>query len=150
MPLSEIELLVSLTKHSCIFNNSMHLPCRHTFTLRHKLNEDLFDSTLYDNRWTAFYYRSTQRLFLTDSSQSSVSVVQSVPKRNRTISQHDKYQKAPSLASELASVTSNASRVHFGRRLKLLQDHIDHWKREEVTFIDVDEGKKNYVNFCVY
>ena len=138
---SEGELSVSLTKCSCIFRNSMLLPCRHMFALRQKLDEPLVDTNLYDDRWTSLYYRSTQRLFLNFSSQSSCTVLQSTQRGRRKLSQHEKYRKALPLTSELASVTSNASHVHFHRRLKLLQELIDHWKRgEEVALVDVDEG----------
>lgn len=121
----------------------MLLPCRHMFALRIKLEEPLFDSTVCEKRWTTEHYRSTQRLFSSYSSQPLLAVAQSSSKRNRKLSQHDKYRKALLLTSELASVASGASHIHFHRRLKLLKDLIDHsdWKcGEEVGLVDLDEG----------
>ena len=49
------------------------------------------------------------------------------------------------VTSELASVASEASHVHFQRRLDLLGDLISHWKSaHEVTITEVVTG-----NGCV-
>ena len=59
----------------------------------------------------------------------------------RKLSQHEKYRKAVVLTSELASVASVASSIHFQRRIKLLKKLIDHWKNgEEVSLVEVGEG----------
>ena len=64
---------------------------------------------------------------------------------SRPLSQHEKYRKALLLSSELASVASAASNVHFERRIELLSRLTDHWRRgEEVTVTKVvDYGKYN-------
>ena len=62
-------------------------------------------------------------------------------KHKRKLSQHEKYCKALLLTSELASVASGASHIHFHRRMKLLKELIDHWKSgEEVGLVDLDLG----------
>lgn len=139
---SEGKKCVSLAECECIFRKSMLLPCRHIFALRNKLEQPLFDPELCDERWTYEYYCSTQRLFSSCSSSPGVLVTQSSSKGKRKPSQHEKYRKAVVVTSELASVVSMASNVHFHRRMKLLQDLMDYWKRgEEVGLVEVDDGK---------
>ena len=63
------------------------------------------------------------------------------------LSQHEKFYKASVLASELASVTSEASHLHFERRL--VPDLIKHWKNgDEVAVMKVDEGMYVHVLKC--
>ena len=49
-------------------------------------------------------------------------------KHRRKLSQHQKFRKASVITSELASVASEASHVHFQRRIDVLKDLIVHWK----------------------
>ena len=56
------------------------------------------------------------------------------------------------LTSELASIVSEASRVHFDRRIKLIKELLVYWKNgEEVALKELDYGKL-YVNimYCLY
>ena len=49
------------------------------------------------------------------------------------------------LATELASVASEASKNHFQRCLRLMKDLVDYWKnREEVGLIEIDEGEMEF------
>ena len=138
---SQGEVQVSELKCACIFFQSMLLPCRHIFALRKMLKKPLFDPALCDNRWTFAYYRSTQRLFSSSSSLSSLAIATSETKHVRKLTQHEKFRKAVGLTSELASVTSYASTFHFRRRMKLLQQLINHWKNgEEVSLVEIGEG----------
>ena len=145
---SEGEKLVSLENCGCMFHTSMQLHCRHMLALHSQVGEPLYDPTLCDERWTYGYYRSTQRLFAEKSSPSSSLLVTTATKSSRPLSQHEKYRKALLLSSELASVASAASNVHFERRIELLSRLTDHWRRgEEVTVTKVvDYGK--YILFC--
>lgn len=120
-PLVKVEKVVSLSNCQCIFSNSMSLPCRHIFALRAKIGKPLFDGSLCDKLWTLMYYRDTQRLF--SSSTAEPRVIQTTSKINsrRKLSQHEKYRKALVFTSELASVASEASHVHFKRRLDVLE-----------------------------
>ena len=137
---SEGQRVVSVSDCSCIFYTSMSLPCRHIFALRSKLHQPLFVVDLCDKRWTSAYYRATQRLF--SSSSSQLLLVTTASKEHcRKLSQHEKFRKALVLTSELASVASEASHVHFQRQLNLLQDLITHWKcGDEVAIMEVEEG----------
>ena len=138
---SEGEKVVSLIDCECIFRKSMLLPCRHMIALRMKLGEPIFDASICEERWTAAYYRSTQRLSSNCSSRASLSVIESSTEK-RPLSQHEKYRKAVLLTSELASVASGASQFHFVQRLNLIQELIDHWKcGKEVGLLDLNEGE---------
>ena len=139
-------LLMNANKNECgcIFHRSMLLPCRHIFAVRRKLGKPLYDPVLCDNRWTCAYYQSTQRLFTTSSSLSSLAITTSRAKTSRELSQHEKYRKAIGLTSELASVASGVSSFHFWRRIKLLQQLTIHWKNgEEVSLVEIGEGTYN-------
>lgn len=58
----------------------------------------------------------------------------------RKLSQHEKFRKASVQASELASVASLASNIHFQRRIALLKDLAERWKNgTEVALVDLDE-----------
>lgn len=133
---------VSVMECDCLFRTSMMLPCRHILALRKKLCEPLYDEDLCNNRWTSKYYHETQRIFLDRSASASTAlqVTQATSKRS-ILSQHQKYRKAVVLTSELASIASEASGVHFDRRLNLLKHLVDFWKcGEEVGLTKVDSG----------
>ena len=139
------EVQVSEFDCGCIFHQSMLLPCRHIFALRKMLSKPLYDPKICDNRWTFSYYQSTQRIFVSSSSSSSLAITVSKLKDVRKLSQHKKYHKAVVLTSELASVASVASSVHFQRRINLLKKLIDHWKNgEEVSLVEVGEGNPSF------
>ena len=138
---SEGPKTVSPLSCECIFFTSMKLPCRHIFALRQKLELPLFDPDICDKRWTSEYYRATQRIFFTSPPTPSVSVTCSECKKPRKVSQHEKFRKANLLTTELATVMSEASHIHFNQRLDLVKDLIRHWKSgNEVGLMDVDDG----------
>ena len=107
-----------------------------------KLEEPLFDPILCNQRWTSTYYKETQRLFTSYNSSTQSSLVTTASKQHRRkLSQHEKFRKASIVTSELASVASEASNVHFDRRIALLKDLIAYWKNgDEVTLMEVEHG----------
>ena len=139
---SEGVLTVSSTNCTCIFRTSMLLPCRHMLAFRKEIAQPLFCANLCDRRWTSEYYKDTQRLFTGSSSSVEASLVMTASKQHRRkLSQHDKFRKASLLTSELASVASGTSGIHFDRRIELLKDLISYWKRgDEVSLVEVEEG----------
>ena len=72
---SERSKVVTSTTCGCILHMFMLLPCHHIFALRRKNDELLFDPVLCDKRWTTTYYRLTQRLLLTSTSQPAVQIM---------------------------------------------------------------------------
>ena len=58
---------------------------------------------------------------------------------HRQPNQHEKFHKAAVLTSEMVSAISVSSNVHFQRRIRLVKDLIDYWKRnEEVGLVEVE------------
>ena len=109
----------------------MHLPCRHIFALRHKLDQPLFDVTLCDKRWSATYYQSTHRMFSEHSADVPVVTVTSA-KHRKALSQHQKFCESSLITTELASLTSMASNIHYERRLELLKKLAEFWKNGQM------------------
>ena len=114
----------------------MLLPCRHIFALRKKLKKPLYDPNLCNKRWTILYYESTQRIFTAAVPEASLALTTSKSKSGRKLSQNDKYHKALVLTTQLASTASEASHVHFHRRLKLLKELADCWRNGKEVAID--------------
>ena len=140
--------IVSIIDCECMFYTSMSLSCRHIFALRSKLNAPLFDSILCNRHWTSTYYKETQRLFTSHNSSTQSSLVTTASKQHRRkLSQHEKFRKASILTSELASVASEASYVHFDRLIALLKDLITYWRNgDEVTLMEVEDGM--LITYC--
>lgn len=86
---SEGSVSVTSSTCQCIAWKSMRLPCRHILATRESLGMDLFDQSLCDRRWSADYYKSKQRIFLTEEecSPSDVSVVSFSAPKKKTLSQ---------------------------------------------------------------
>ena len=133
---SEGEKLVSEKDCGCIFRQSMLLPCHHIFALRKKLKKPLYDPNLCNNRWTISYYESTQGIFTAAVPEPSLTLTTSKLKSGRKLIQNDKYRKGLVLTTQFASTASEASHVHFHRRLKLLKELADCWRNEEEVAID--------------
>lgn len=145
---------VSIMDCDCLFRKSMMLPCRHIFALRKKLQQNIYDEALCNIRWTSKYYHETQRIFLNTSlPEATIEVTEYKYKRKHALSQHQKYRKAILFTSKLASVASEASGIHFHRRMKLLKELITSWKcGDEVALSNVDYGvfKLKFVSMPVY
>ena len=87
---SEGEIEVTPTTCACSSWLSMKLPCRHILAVRSKLNLNIFDETLCDKRWSAEYYRASQRIFQDVEIQEqsfSVDVIELPAPKKRTLSQ---------------------------------------------------------------
>jgi len=117
----------------CIFNKSMLLPCRHIFALRNKLGQPLFDAALCDKRWSAAYYRSTHRLFSEPSVAGVCTVNVTSEKHRQALSQHQKFREASLITTDLASLASVASNIHYERRIELLKELAQFWKNGQIV-----------------
>lgn len=87
---SEGDLSVTASSCMCMSWLSLRLPCRHIFAARGMLGFDLYDENLCDRRWSCTYYKSNQRIFLTDVEQSAtaaVDVLELPPPVKRPLSQ---------------------------------------------------------------
>ena len=123
---------LTMSTCECIFYKSMLLPCRHIFALRNKLDQPLFDAALCDKRWSATYYRSTHRLFSEHSADTSKVTVTSA-KHQQALSQHQKFHEASLITMELASLASMVSNIHYERRMELLKELVDFWKKGQMV-----------------
>ena len=142
---SEGQIDVSLLDCNCMFRTSMSLPCRHMLKLRKKLGEPLYHADICDRRWTIAYYKTTQRLF--SSSTIDPAVVTTMSKNHKhKHSQHEKFRKASLLTAELASIASEASGIHYSRRIEVLKDLIEHWKRNDEVVVTEVDGKLPYIS----
>ena len=68
---SEGRIHVSTLTCECMSWQSMMLPCRHIFALRAEVGIDLFEVALCDKRWSAAYYKESQRIFCSDEYDNS-------------------------------------------------------------------------------
>ena len=63
-------------------------------------------------------------------------------KHRQALTQHQKFREASIITSELASVASVASNVHYARRIDLLKELIDFWKNgQEVGLVEIDPSE---------
>ena len=53
------------------------------------------------------------------------------------LTQHEKFRKASLITAELASVASEASNIHFERRLSSMKDLLKYWKEGKEVSINV-------------
>ena len=112
---------LTATKCSCSFSLAMNLPCRHIFALRAIKSMPLFDATLCAERWTASYYRSTQRSFLQSrqptptTSTASIGITQ-LPS-SQPLTHNRKYRVANEVTRKIADVTAFTCGEVFDHRL---------------------------------
>lgn len=86
---------VSTTSCECIFNTAMSLPCCYNiFALRKLRNEQVFDENLCNRRWSMEFYKSSQRVFINGTHDTSISVTSEEDHRkNRVLTQHQSFVK---------------------------------------------------------
>lgn len=86
---SEGELNVTPSSCMCMSWLSLRLPCRHIFAARDTVGLDLYEESLCDKRWSRTYFKSNQRIFLSDNQDGSpdVDVLELPPPSKRLLSQ---------------------------------------------------------------
>ncbi|XP_003245327.1 uncharacterized protein LOC100571585 isoform X2 [Acyrthosiphon pisum] len=129
---------------SCIFYNSMRLPCHHIFKVRKQSLTPLFDPDLCEKRWTRNYYYKTQRVFQNVEvavSDSDTTVTTLYRKKKKVPTTHEKFRKATLIGAKISELISQASNVHFYRKIEQLECIYNNWlKGHEVSIqvLDVD------------
>ena len=125
---NEGELVVSPASCTCKFRVTMQLPCRHMFAVRGEAKMDLFCMDLAAERWSMSYLTVAHSMKASASTDASVdvSVAPEAPP-SRTISSHQKYNRAFRVASALASLAAEVGMEEFEARLATLQDLHDQW-----------------------
>ena len=108
----------------------MSLPCCYMFALHKRLCKQLYNAELCD-----------KRLFCNSPSQSVI-VISSSKEHTHKLTQHEKFRKASIVCLQVASVASVSSKIHFQRRMELLNDLLDFRKNgTEVSFVEIENGK---------
>ena len=126
---NEGELVVSPASWTCKFRVTMQLPCRHMFAVRGEAKMDLFCMDLAAERWSMSYLtvaHSMKKASASTDASVDISVAPDAPP-SRTISSHQKYNRAFRVASALASLAAEVGMEEFEARLATLQDLHDQW-----------------------
>ena len=126
---TEGKVLVNSSCCTCTFYKSMLLPCRHMFKLREVKNEGLFQTDGISERWKLETYTKSHRLFSSLPSErlAPQSSVTSTPKRNRKLSQSEKYRKTQVLTQQIASLVSEATGNDYLDKTSTLQNILEMW-----------------------
>ncbi|CAH1738143.1 unnamed protein product [Aphis gossypii] len=136
---------------SCIFYNSMRLPCRHIFKLRKQSLTPLFDADLCDKRWTRNYYYKTQRVFKNIEvvpSDSDTTVTTLYRKKKKVPTTHEKFRKATLIGAKIADLISLASNVHFYRKIEQLEYVYNNWLKGHEVSIQVLGNYETLFDVC--
>lgn len=85
------EGLITVTSSSCECTSwmSMKLPCRHILMVRSRLGLGMYEESLCAKRWTASYYKLSQRIFLSEAipADDPVEIMQLPQPKKRSMSQ---------------------------------------------------------------
>jgi len=129
---AETDVLEKTTENncSCLFYNSMRLPCRHIFNLRKKQSLSLYDNSLCDERWTRNYYYQNQRVFknveVTDSDNTTMTTLY---KKKKIPTTHEKFREASIIGAKIADLVSKSSNIHYHRKIEQLEFVFDTWSK---------------------
>ena len=108
---------------TCKLMVTMQLPCRHMFAVRGEAKMDLFRMDLAAERRSMNYLTVAHIMKASASTNASVCVnVAPYASPSRTISSHQKYNRAFRLASALASLVAEVGMEEFEARLATLHD----------------------------
>lgn len=133
---SEGATTVSSLKCTCCFFQSMRLPCRHIFHVRHNLGVTLFEKRLCDERWTSSYFKSKHKLLHTtddttqehiDDNTDGCTVEVSTQERIKRWTSQQKYSRAMDVCKKIANTISLCSQENFDRKLQQLISLNEAW-----------------------
>ena len=100
--------------------------------LRKQLNQEPFDASLCDRRWSTTYYRSTHWIF-SEHPMDTSTVTMTTSRHRKALYQHQKYREAMVIASELASEASESSNINYEKCIELLRELVDPWKNGQIV-----------------
>ena len=123
-------VLVTPSTCSCLFATSMRLPCRHIFALRRIKDLPLFQENLCEVRWSAAYYKHTQRSFTSvnnESEESASGLNVCRLSSTRTRSHQQKFRIAHDMAKKLANVAAFASGEELDNRMSQMRQLLELW-----------------------
>jgi len=125
---------------SCIFYNSMKLPCRHILKFRNLSLTPLFDADLCDKRWTRDYYYQNQRVFknVEVAHCDSIATVSTLHRKKIKVpSTHEKFRKASIIGAKIADLVSRSSNIHYHRKIEQLEFVFNAWLKEQELILHI-------------
>jgi len=139
---TKTDVLEKTTKNNCtcLFFNSMRLPCRHIFNLRKKQSLSLYDNSLCDERWTRNFYYQNQRVFKnvevledinTDNDNTTITTLY---KKKKILTTHEKFRKASIIGAKISELVSRSSNIHYHQKIEQLEFVYNTWlKGQELS-----------------
>lgn len=108
----------------CAFNNQYMLPCKHMFSLRNKLDKNLYDESLIADRWSKNHYLGAFKNYLPEQHMTNVMQCPSP----RPMSQQQRYKAAYHVGQKLASCAAEETGSKFDVRLRQLNELLRAWE----------------------
>jgi len=126
-------LTVSSDSCSCSFFRTTNLPCRHILRLHTDSHMAVFTDTLAPQRWRRdFWYTSVAT---SADAPASVAMVQGSKRRNRILTETEKFREAKVITDELRYVTSQCGMTDFKHRISQLHCLLQSWKAGRDVYI---------------
>lgn len=121
---------------SCLFYNSMRLPCCHIFSLRKKQSLSLYDNSLCDERWTRNFYYQNQRVFKNVeviNTDNDNTIMTTLYERKKIPTTHEKFRRASIIGAKIADLVSKSSNIHYHRKIEQLEFVFNTLKGQELS-----------------
>ena len=123
----ELILDENLTKCSCIFWSQYHLPCRHIFALRKKLERPIFKISLIPKRWQ----KSTSQDIKSSILKTKVHV-KTDTKTPNILTVNQKYKKAIVVMKQISDHIANCGQSEFDFKLNKLKNLLSDWHCRQI------------------
>ena len=108
-------------------------------------DNDLFDESLCDMRWTASYYHRRQRIFLNklEVGRSKVPQLVVATKPKKILNQNERFREENKIYVKSALLVSDVGGIHYQRRIELLHNLVYVWgENQEWSINSVDYESK--------
>lgn len=150
-------LEVSATSCQCVIHTSFQLPCRHIFAARYYFHQPLFDTSLFNQRWSknqllAANYSCSTALMKNSPTNVQVSVVTKKIKKNKTQSLSQKRKIVQTKIAKLVNIVSMSCGTEFDRKMKVLDNLIEKFSNNEkikIIHADDEELETSFRNLSI-
>jgi hypothetical protein len=133
-------VVTSVDACPCLFRTSTGLPCKHILAVRAQKNLSLFEPNIVALRWTRHFYTGHQQALRVDQGEGLVGAAPTsiaIVAKPQVLTAHQKFRTASVVATELATLVSEASMRHFDVRLQQLRALCSAWKEDRETVVQV-------------
>lgn len=149
------DLVVTSNNCSCYVQANMKLPCKHIFYKRMLNNEELYDESLINVKFTRKYYITTQihameQPYLINENATETEIHQVITSHKRILSGSEKYKKIMRISEEIGSFSSeyeNTDFNHILEQLKIFREYVQNRKKilviEDTSINDINEDIMN-------